>query len=73
MDHPNIVKLYAFHIDDANIYLLLEPCLGEDLFSTLKKNKDGLPEDEVKRIVKQVGQAVKFMHKMDIIHRDIKP
>jgi serine/threonine protein kinase len=52
---------------------LLEPCLGEDLFSILKKNKDGLPEDEVKRIIKQVAQAVKFMHMMDIIHRDLKP
>lgn len=39
----------------------------------MKKNKEGLPEDEVKKIIRQVGQAVKFMHKMDIIHRDLKP
>ena len=32
LEHPNIVKLYHYHIDQENVYLLLEPCLSKDLY-----------------------------------------
>jgi serine/threonine protein kinase len=36
LEHPNIVRLYHYHIDQDNVYLLLEPCLSKDLYYTLK-------------------------------------
>lgn len=36
LNHPSIVKLYAFTADKQNIYLLLEACLGENLYQALK-------------------------------------
>lgn len=31
LDHPNIVKLYNFFVDDDSAYLVMEPCLGRNL------------------------------------------
>ena len=35
--HPNIVNLYQFFVDDLYLYLLLEPCLGGNLFKLMNK------------------------------------
>lgn len=67
------MRLYHFFVDHQNVYLLLEPCLGNDLFKNLKERKTAYCEKEVREIIKQVSQAVEYMHKKDIIHRDIKP
>jgi aurora kinase len=72
LNHPNIIKLYNFFVDSDNIYLLLEPCLGNDLYKKLKSAPEGLQEKEIAGILKQVCQAVEYMHQNDIIHRDIK-
>jgi aurora kinase len=32
LNHPNIIKLYGYTSDQDNIYLLLEACLGDNLF-----------------------------------------
>jgi serine/threonine protein kinase len=74
IDHPNIVHLYAFFVDEAYVYLLLEPCLGGNLFKLMGKNaKNCLSEKEAKKYVKEIGKAVEYLHKLNVIHRDIKP
>lgn len=53
INHPNIINLYQFFIDDSYVYLLLEPCLGGNLFKRIKESKRGsLPEKEVRRHIK---------------------
>ena len=33
MDHPNIIKLYYEHFEDQkSIYLIMELCIGDELF-----------------------------------------
>ena len=71
ISHPNIVNLYAFSADDNNFYLLLEACLHGNLYSKMKKGP--IEEKTVKKYVKEVCSAVEYLHKKDIIHRDIKP
>ena len=71
LEHPNIVNLYGFSADAENIYMLLEPCLEENLFK--KMQDQPLKEKEVKKYMKDICSAVEYMHKKDIIHRDIKP
>ena len=43
------------------------------LYSYLKsKAQRRLPEEEVKRVFRQVVEGVKYMHSLNIVHRDLK-
>ena len=39
VDHPGIVKIYNFFVDEDSAYLVLEPCLGGNLYHYLKKHE----------------------------------
>ena len=71
IDHPNIIKIFEFYIDDDNYYLITEYCSGGDLFDFAKSNK--LNEYQVAFIMYQLFSALNYCHKMKIIHRDLKP
>jgi calcium-dependent protein kinase len=58
LNHPNIIKLYHFFVDAENIYLILEPCLGNDLYKNMNTCSEGLTEKSIASILKQVCQAV---------------
>jgi aurora kinase, other len=70
LSHPNILNLYGYTADAEKVYLLLEPCLGSNAYKRL--NKKPMPEKEVKKHIKEICSAVEYLHKRDIIHRDIK-
>jgi aurora kinase len=72
LNHPSIVKLYHFFVDEESAYLVLEPCLGKNLYQNLKENGK-MTEKVVREYIRQVCTAVEYMHKNDIIHRDLKP
>lgn len=38
-----------------------------------QKKKNYFQEDEIKRMIFEVGQALKYIHSQGIIHRDLKP
>lgn len=59
-------------MDDDSAYLVLEPCLGRNLYQNLKE-LGKVNEKIVREWIRQVCTAVEFMHRNDIIHRDIKP
>lgn len=46
LDHPNLIKLYAYFSDDHNIYLLMELGCDGQLYDMMKK-KNKLHEDSV--------------------------
>ena len=55
--HPNIIKMYGFFDDVANIYIILELATGGQLFKQLKKLQS-MPEPKVAAIMRQVCQSV---------------
>lgn len=70
LEHPSIIKLYTF-FDDANyIYLVLELAPNGTLQSFLKK-KPSLSEFEAAMIFSQVVDGLQFLHRSNIMHRDI--
>lgn len=71
LHHENIVTLKDFLEDDENFYLILEYCAGGDLSRLIKKGK--LSEDKAKDISKQLVNALRYLSKKNIFHRDLKP
>ncbi len=56
LSHPNILNIYGYTSDAEKVYLLLEPCLGSNIFKKLIK--EPLAEKEVKKNIKEVCSAV---------------
>jgi calcium-dependent protein kinase len=76
MDHPNIIKLYEVFEDKRYVYLVMEECIGGELFDRIidKLQKDTIfTEREAAKIFKQVISAIAYCHKQGICHRDLKP
>ena len=77
-NHPNIVKLYSYEIDDTNldeikISFILE--LLSNSLNDMKKTDQSFFLDEI-RLIKYIQQIIftlSFMQKKGILHRDIKP
>ena len=71
-DNPWIVKLkYSFQ-DDYFLYLVMDYCPGGDLMNLLMK-KDILTEEEARFYTAEMILAVDSVHKLNCIHRDLKP
>ena len=71
LDHPHIIKLYEFYLDDDNYYLINEYCTEGDLSEKLYKLK-ALPEPIVKILMAQIFNAVLYLNNRGIIHGDLK-
>ena len=70
--NPWIVKLkYSFQ-DDYYLYLVMEFLPGGDLMNLLMK-KEVLTEDEARFYTAEMILAVDSVHKLNCIHRDLKP
>jgi serine/threonine kinase 38 len=72
VENPWIVELkYSFQ-DDKNLYLVMEYLAGGDLM-TLLIRKNILTELEARFYIAECVLAIESIHKMNYIHRDIKP
>jgi len=69
---PWIVELKASFQEDDYLYLVMEYLPGGDLMNLLIK-KDILTESEAKFYISELILAIESIHKLDCIHRDIKP
>ena len=68
VDHPNIVKVHDFVSTDSFNHIIMEYAEGVEL-----QKLKGLRSDQIKEIMKQLLQAVDYLHKKFVCHRDIKP
>jgi serine/threonine protein kinase len=76
MRHPHIVQLYDFGKSRNTYYMVMEYIPGDSLEARLKAVQASgglLPGEEVWRIIKQMGEALTYIHEQGVIHRDIKP
>ena len=71
LHHPHIIQLYHFFEDSDNIYLVLEYAENGNLYDFLKK-KRRFAEKEAFIYFIQACLGADFLHKKNIIHRDLK-
>lgn len=50
----------------------MELCEGGDLFHHIKQSRF-FSEGRATQIIKQILSAVNYMHKQNVMHRDLKP
>jgi serine/threonine protein kinase/tetratricopeptide (TPR) repeat protein len=72
LNHPNIVKLLDAVEEGANQYLVMEYVGGGSLRDLLDE-QSRLPMEAVLNIALDLADALTRAHRMNIIHRDIKP
>ena len=74
--HPNIVQLEDLKMTRDNYYLVMEYINGGSLTDCLKsyqkKHGKSFPEEIVQHLMKQIVSAIKYIHGLNIIHRDLK-
>ncbi|CAF1025239.1 unnamed protein product [Didymodactylos carnosus] len=67
-----IVRLYKTFKDKKYLYMLLESCLGGELWSVLR-DRGSFEESEVRFYSACVIEAFGYLHSKGIIYRDLKP
>lgn len=72
LDHPNIVKFFGVFEEGNNIYLVMEYLNGGTLFDCLNE-VSCLGIKETVEYIKDIIEALTYMHEKSIAHRDIKP
>jgi len=69
--HPSIIELKDFFVTKDYLVLSMEYCAGGDLF-TLAMKETPIAESRARYIFKQIFEGIQHLHKLNIIHRDIK-
>ncbi|XP_034403188.1 serine/threonine-protein kinase NIM1 [Cyclopterus lumpus] len=71
LQHPNVVCLYEVMEKPSRLYLVLEYAGGGDLHNRLS-TQGKLSENACKITFAQILSAIKYMHNINVIHRDLK-
>ena len=72
LHHPGIVELHELLQDDNFYYVFMEFCSNGELFDYIVNHKK-LNENESKNMLRQLVEALKYIHSKGIAHRDLKP
>ena len=72
LDHPNILKAYEIFEDEKFYYIVMEKPGKGDLFNYIC-NKHRLTINEATYIYYQIVNAIDYLHRNNIVHRDMKP
>ncbi|KAH9001988.1 Pkinase-domain-containing protein [Lactarius hatsudake] len=72
-DGPNITKYYGCHLDGPRVWIVMEFAQGGSVYSLMQSSpNNSLEEKYVVVIVREVLIGLNYLHKSNVIHRDIK-
>ncbi|XP_066520453.1 calcium/calmodulin-dependent protein kinase type 1 [Hoplias malabaricus] len=70
--HENIVSLEDIFESESHLYLVMQLVSGGELFDRIVE-KGFYTERDASKLIRQILDAVKYLHDMGIVHRDLKP
>ncbi|KAK3526302.1 hypothetical protein QTP70_022690 [Hemibagrus guttatus] len=70
--HENIVALEDIYESPNHLYLIMQLVSGGELFDRIVE-KGFYTEKDASALIKQVLDAVNYLHSLGIVHRDLKP
>lgn len=76
LDHPNIIRVYTFHADVNEMYLVMEYVQWGSLrgyLDTIQAQGRQVQIKEALALCRHVAAALDYAHQRDMIHRDVKP
>ena len=72
--HPHIVEVHDRGDFEGQLWIAMDYVEGNDAARLLAESyPDGMPPDEVIRIVTAIGEALDYAHQRGLMHRDVKP
>ncbi|KAG7477639.1 hypothetical protein MATL_G00071820 [Megalops atlanticus] len=70
--HDNVVGLEDFYESQTHYYLVMQLVSGGELFDRIL-DRGVYTEKDASKVIRQVLQAVNYLHQNSIVHRDLKP
>ncbi len=71
LNHPYIMKLYEYYVNNDSVFIISELCEEGDLNSKIRKIKK-FPEFIVQIIMLQIFKAIMYLNQKHIFHGDLK-
>ncbi len=74
LEHDRVVRVIDHFNDPCGYFLVMEHIAGESLDELLqRRGAPGLPVEEVLDHAEQACEALEYVHRQRVVHRDVKP
>jgi len=71
--HKNVVRFYDSYEEPDVLYVVMEYVSGGELFHKIVSDDKEFTEDDARKIIRTLAEALKHCKDRGVIHRDIKP
>lgn len=73
MNHPGVIKVSDVFEENGTAYYVMDYIDGESLKDRMQRLGHGMPEAEALGYIRQVCDALAYVHSLNRLHLDIKP
>jgi serine/threonine protein kinase len=70
-NHPNVVHLYDVFESDGKFHIVTDLLPGGELLAAVSE-RGSFSEEDARQVFRQLMEALKHIHSMGVVHRDIK-